>query len=284
MKSRKFSEILLKDKVYEIITMDSGLKTGLIDLDYVINGLRKGALYVLGGRPAIGKTAFAFSVIHNLSVKHGKKVFYVSLDNSYQRIVARMIQTETGINIERRGEKTLNESKEQILNEAIGRLERAPIIVEDNPAITIEELGKLLQEKTELQDIDLIVVDYLQLIGSELPFQTRQEEVSYVCLQLKQMSKELNVPILVLSALSRAVEQRPDHRPMLSDLRDSGSIEQYADVVMFLYRDRYYMPDFADRDVTEVIVRKNNYGPVGYIELHFSEERGIYQNYMRHMD
>lgn len=268
---------MLTKTIKEIVMSEKGLKTGYKVLDERINGLQKGAFYVLGGRPAMGKTTFAMNIAYHLAVKQNKKVLYVSFDMSKRRVITRLLRMDCGIDLERLQGKLINEQLMQKLSTSINHLGQAPICLEDAPGFTVEALVMALRDNMELNKVQLVVIDYLQLMSCDREFETRQEEISYICLQLKNIAKELNISIMAISALSRAVEQRPDHRPLLSDLRESGGIEQYADVVMFLYREEYYDAEPISKGNTEIIVSKNLYGPIGIVKLTFSDKYMLYK-------
>lgn len=272
------SSIAQIDKLYQQNDMITGLPSGYHALDKMTAGFQPDELIILAARPAVGKTAFALNIAQNVGTKTDQTVAIFSLEMGAESLVNRMLCAEGSIDASHLRTGQLSETEWQSLIMAMGSLSRASIYIDDTPGIKVSEIRarsrKLAQEKGNL---GLIVIDYLQLIegsGKE----NRQQEVSEISRQLKKIAKELRVPVIALSQLSRGVEQRQDKRPILSDLRESGSIEQDADIVSFLYREDYYHRDgdeednYQENNVVEVIIEKNRSGARGTVELLFIKE------------
>ena len=251
----------------------SGVPTGIKDLDRVIMGLNKTDLILIASRPGMGKTSFSLNIAGHVGITKGKKVAIFSLEMSKEQLVSRMLSTQAKIPGQTLRLGKLNDQEWLNLIEAGDILSKAPIYIDDTPGITIPEMKAKLRR---LGDVDLVIIDYLQLMSSAKRIDTRVQEISEITRNLKIMAKEMDVPVLTLSQLSRASEQRADHKPMLSDLRDSGSIEQDADIVMFLYREGYYesteISEEGDKNSGEVIVAKNRHGETRSIPLHWQGE------------
>lgn len=276
---QKVNEIIVQtfDRLDTINSEDgleyTGIPTGIKDLDRVIMGLNKTDLILLAARPGMGKTSFALNIAEYAAINKEKKVAFFSLEMSKEQIVSRMLSTKGQISGQNLRTGKLTDKEWERLIEAGDILSKAPLYVDDTPAITIPEMKAKLRR---LGNVDLVVIDYLQLMSSARRIDNRVQEISEITRNLKIMAKELDVPVLTLSQLSRASEQRTDHKPMLSDLRDSGSIEQDADIVMFLYRDGYYESDEVsetqDKNSGECIVAKNRHGETRSIPLHWQGE------------
>lgn len=256
-------------------TQITGLETGFYDFDKLTTGLHEDNLIILAARPAMGKTAFALNIAQNVATKSHKPVAVFSLEMGSESLVERMLAAEgTIINHHiRTGQLTVEEWQRLIY--AQGQLAEAPIFIDDSAGLKIVEIkARARRLSQEMDGLGLIVIDYLQLIqGSRSD--NRQQEVSEISRQLKIIAKELNVPVIALSQLSRNVEQRNDKRPIMSDLRESGSIEQDADIVAFLYRDAYYQDNADDQpenNLTELIIKKNRHGSLGTVKLYFHKE------------
>ncbi|MDR0404393.1 MAG: replicative DNA helicase [Oscillospiraceae bacterium] len=249
------------------------LSTGIADLDLAITGLNKSDLILLAARPGMGKTSFALNITRNVAIKLGKKIAFFSLEMTKEQLASRMLASEAQI----RGDKLrigkLNSKEWNSLIEAGDLLAKSQIYLDDSPGLTVPEIRSKLRR---LRDIDLVVIDYLQLMSGVKRTDNRVQEISEITRNLKIMAKELDIPVLTLSQLSRASEQRSDRRPILSDLRDSGSIEQDADIVMFLYRQDYYKDNVQDEDYdknsSECIVAKNRHGEARSVGLHWKGE------------
>jgi replicative DNA helicase len=258
-----------------------GYGTGYYDLDYMTSGLHPSDLLVLAARPAMGKTSFALNLAQNVAKLNDKPAIIFSLEMSKEQLAQRLICAEAKINAQRIKTGFLSESDWPKLTEAIGTLADSPIYIDDTPAITVMEVrGKARRLKAlEKKELGLIVIDYLQLMsGSGNSDGNRVQEISQISRNLKALARELNVPIVALSQLSRAVESRTDKRPMLSDLRESGAIEQDADIVVFIYRDEYYNHESVDKNIAEIIIAKHRNGPVGTVKLFFEKEHTRFEN------
>ena len=251
----------------------SGLPTGIRELDRVIMGLNKTDLILLASRPGMGKTSFSLNIAEHVGIVKNKKVAIFSLEMSKEQLVSRMLSTQAKISGQNLRLGKLSEKEWMSLIEAGDVLSKAPIYIDDTPGITIPEMKAKLRR---LGDVDLVIIDYLQLMSSPKRIDNRVQEISEITRNLKIMAKELDVPVLTLSQLSRASEQRADHKPMLSDLRDSGSLEQDADIVMFLYREGYYgsneVSEEGDKNHGECIVAKNRHGETRTVDLHWQGE------------
>lgn len=281
------------DQLYQNDQAITGLPTGFRDLDKITTGLHEDEMIILAARPAVGKTAFALNIAQNVGTKTDKSVAIFSLEMGAEQLVNRMLCSEGSIDANHLRTGQLNEEEWQNLIIAMGSLSKAKIYMDDTPGIRMAEIrAKCRRLAREQGDLGLIIIDYLQLIegsGQE----NRQQEVSAVSRQLKKLAKELHVPVIALSQLSRGVEQRQDKRPVLSDIRESGSIEQDADIVAFLYRDDYYRDAEGDEDdddqggnddgddnvgEVEVIIEKNRSGPRGTVKLLFVKSYNKFTN------
>ncbi len=246
-----------------------GLSTGFSALDHVITGLNKSDLLLIAARPAMGKSAIALSLASNVALKSHKTVVFFSLEMSNEQLVSRMLSAESSISSQNLKTGELSQKEWINLSHAAQRLTKAPIYFDDTAGITVSQIKAKLRR---VKDLGLVIIDYLQLLSSGKRNENRVQEVSEITRSLKIMAKELNVPVITLSQLSRGPESRTDHRPMLADLRESGSIEQDADIVMFLYRDAYYNPDSEEQNVAEVIVAKNRHGSTDTVKLAYQGE------------
>jgi replicative DNA helicase len=245
-----------------------GIPSGFVDLDRMTSGFQPSDLIIIAARPSMGKTAFALNVATNVALRAGKTVAIFSLEMSASQLVARMISSEGNIDAQAFRTGNLNEEDWQKVTMAISTLAEAPIFIDDTPGLTVYDIRAKLRRLQAEHGLGLVVIDYLQLISGTRG-DNRQQEISEISRSLKLMAREFDCPIIALSQLSRAVEQRQDKRPMLSDLRESGSIEQDADLVAFLYRDDYYNEDSEKKNIAEVIIGKQRNGPVGKVELLF---------------
>ncbi len=246
-----------------------GVPTGFIDLDRMLNGLNPSDLLIIAGRPGQGKTGFLLSIAKNAALTHKKKVAIFSLEMSNEQVVQRLISNETGIDSQRLRSGKLTEQEWPLFTHSIEVFSDTKLFLDDTPAITPMQLRTKCRRLHMEHGLDLIVVDYLQLMGGDTRNDNRVQEVSYISRNLKILARELNVPVLTAAQLSRAVEQRTDKRPVLSDLRESGSLEQDADIVMFIYRPDQYEKDSDKHNVAEIIIAKHRNGPVGSVELVF---------------
>ncbi|WP_424949875.1 replicative DNA helicase [Deinococcus sp.] len=249
-----------------------GVASGFRDLDEQISGLQKGSLNVLAARPSMGKTAFALSIAQNVALRGEKVVAVFSLEMPAVQLALRMLCSEGRVDMNRIRSGQLGERDFERLAHAAGRLAEAPMVIDDEPDLTTNALrSKLRRISAQHGQLGLVVIDYLQLMSGSKGGggENRQQEISLISRQLKNIAREMEVPVMVLSQLSRAVEQRPNHRPMLSDLRESGAIEQDADIVMFIYRDEYYNKETDQQGIAEIIIGKQRNGPVGTVKLQF---------------
>lgn len=252
-----------------------GVPTGFALLDRMLGGLQKSDLIVLAGRPGIGKSAFALSIGLSAAKRHSARIGIFSLEMSKDQLVQRLLSMETGIDTHRLRLGQLTDEEWPLLLEAANGLSDASIFIDDTPEMNVTELRAKARRLHAEHGLDLILIDYMQLMsGQETNGRgdNRQQEVSYISRSLKGLARELNVPVLALSQLSRAVESRADKRPTLSDLRDSGSIEQDSDVVLFLYREDYYIDDTDRQNIADVIVAKHRHGATGTASLYFRKE------------
>lgn len=256
----------------------TGISTGFRDLDYMTSGLQRGDLIIIAARPSMGKTAFCLNIAQNAALRqqhHGNKaiVGIFSLEMSKEQLVQRMLCAQARIDAHRLRTGMLSKEDWRHLAMGVSELAEAQIFLDDTPAISsLEMRAKVRRLKNEQRGLDLIIVDYLQLMSGKGKVESRQQEVSQISRDLKAIAKEMNVPLIALSQLSRAVETRSDHRPQLSDLRESGSIEQDADIVMFIYRDEVYNPETEKPNVAEIIIGKQRNGPIGDVELVFLKQ------------
>ncbi len=251
-----------------------GVPTGIKELDDTITGLNRTDFILLGARPGMGKTSFALNIARHAALKAQKRVAFFSLEMSKEQLVSRLLSTEAMVEGTKLRTGKLSEDEWIRLIEAGDILSKTQLYFDDNPAITVPEIKAKLRRLT---DVDLVVIDYLQLMTSSVRIDNRVQEISQITRNLKIMAKELNVPVLTLSQLARDSEKRTNHRPVLSDLRDSGSIEQDADIVLFLYREDYYQdsetpPGGEDRNQSECIVAKNRHGETRTVPLHWQGE------------
>lgn len=265
-----------------------GVSTGFKDMDAKLAGFQKSDLVILAARPAMGKTAMALNFAQNVAVKAGKPVLLFSLEMSKEQLVDRMLASEAGVNSWNLRTGNLSDSDFEKIGHAMGALSEAELYIDDTPGITVSDLRTKARREAHKHEIGLIVVDYLQLMSGGSKFgggDNRVQEISEISRGLKSIARELNVPIIALSQLSRSVESRSPQIPQLSDLRESGSIEQDADVVMFLYREDYYNPDTSERpNILDVIISKHRNGPTGKVELYFDRERQKMMNLDKRAD
>ena len=246
----------------------TGVPSGFTELDYRTAGFHGLELILIAARPAMGKTAFALNIATNAAVKANVPVAVFSLEMSKEQLVNRILCSESMVDSNKVRTGKLEEDDWTKLAGAIGPLSEAEIFIDDTPGINITEIRAKCRKLKLEKNIGMVVIDYLQLIqGSNKRGGSREQEISEISRSLKILAKELDVPVIALSQLSRAAEQRPDHRPMLSDLRESGAIEQDADIVMFLYRDDYYNQDSDKKDIAEIIIAKHRGGSTGTVEL-----------------
>lgn len=247
----------------------SGIPSGYPDLDRMTSGFQKSDLIIVAARPSVGKTAFALNIAQNVAARSRLPVAIFSLEMSASQLVQRMLCAESNIDSHKFRTGMMEDEDWEKLTMAIGSLAEAPIYIDDSPGTTVYDIrGKCRRLKAE-RGIGLVLIDYLQLINSRSQRENRQQEISEISRSLKALARELDCPVIALSQLSRSVEQRQDKRPLLSDLRESGSIEQDADIVAFLYREDYYNPETDKQNIIEIIIGKQRNGPVGKVELVF---------------
>ena len=255
-----------------------GVPTGFIDLDRLLMGLQPSDLLIIAGRPSQGKTSFLMSVAKNAAQANKKHVAIFSMEMSNEQLAGRLLSQETGINSQRMRSGKLAEGEWDLFAQAIEVLGETKIFLDDTPAISPTQMRAKCRRIHMEFGLDLVVVDYLQLMQGESRNENRVQEVSYISRSLKVLARELNVPVLAAAQLSRAVEQRADKRPVLSDLRESGSLEQDADIVMFIYRPEFYEEDSLKKNVAEIMVSKHRNGPTGIVELVFRENLAKFEN------
>ena len=260
----------------------TGIPTGFIDLDYRTAGLQPSDLVLIAARPSMGKTAFVLNIAQYVAFHENMCTAIFSLEMSKEQLVNRLFSLESRVDAQALRTGNLSDADWAKLVEGAGIIGDSELIIDDTPGISISEMrSKCCKYKLE-HDLKLIIIDYLQLMsGSGRSTDSRQQEISDISRSLKALARELNVPVLALSQLSRAVEQRPDHRPMLSDLRESGAIEQDADVVMFIYRDDYYNKDTELKGISEIIIAKQRNGPIGTVNLAWLPEYTKFANLER---
>lgn len=258
------------DMIERLCTQKSdvtGITTGFTDLNKKINGLQRTDLILLAARPAMGKTAFSLNLVQNAALKGDASVAVFSLEMSKEQLVQRMLSAQSNVELSKIKTGTLGDSDWPRIIDAMAVLSEANIFIDDTPGIKISEIRSKCRRLKIEKGLDLILIDYLQLMEGEGKNENRQQEIAKISRSLKILAKELDCPVVALSQLSRSPELRKDHRPILSDLRESGSIEQDADIVMFLYRDEYYHDDSEKKNIGEVIVAKNRHGETGSVEL-----------------
>jgi replicative DNA helicase len=245
-----------------------GVATGFSDMDALTGGLQKSDLIILAARPSMGKTSMALGIAHGAAVSHGHSVGIFSLEMSADQLVQRLLSMETGVDSHRLRLGQIDDGEWDRISRAFGRLAEAKIYIDDQAGASVMDVRSKARRLQAEHGLDLVVVDYLQLMSGRRT-ENRVQEISEISRGLKGLARELNVPVVALSQLSRAVESRADHRPMLSDLRESGSIEQDADIVMFIYREDKYDEDSEKKGIAEIIVAKHRNGPVGSVNLRF---------------
>jgi replicative DNA helicase len=269
------------DRIDDLAKRDEdifGVPTGFIDLDKMLAGLQPSDLLIIAGRPGQGKTGFLLTVAKNAALTHKKHVAIFSLEMSNEQVVQRLIAQETGIDSQRMRTGKLQDNEWPLFAHAVEVLSDTHIFLDDTPAISPLQLRTKCRRLHLEHHLDLIIVDYLQLMGGDTRTENRVQEVSYISRNLKVLARELNVPVLAAAQLSRAVEQRSDKRPVLSDLRESGSLEQDSDIVMFIYRPDQYEKDTVKQNIAEIIIAKHRNGPVGSVELIFRNALAKFEN------
>ncbi len=296
--SRDFIHIKhVLDRYFEVIEPEAGehhgiaqVLSGFTALDEFLDGFQRSDLIIVAGRPSMGKTSLALNIARNAAVEQNACVALFSLEMSRESLVQRLLASESGVNLRKlRFEQSISETDERRLFNAIGILSESPIYIDDSPLLRVGEMRSKARRLQMERGVDLVIVDYLQLMqGEGVRGENRVQEISYISRSLKALARELNVPVIAVSQLSRAVEGRPSHRPQLSDLRESGSIEQDADVVVFIYRDDYYIsredwelqhPDQEyPEGIAQIIIAKHRNGPVGDLNLRFVPRFARFEN------
>ena len=269
------------EKLYEEKKPVTGVESGFQDLDHMTSGFQEGDLIVLAGRPSMGKTALAMNIAANVGLRHGLGVGIFSLEMSMEQLLMRILCSEARVNAHRLRTGYLRDKEWPLLITAAGELAEAPIYIDDTAGISVLEMRAKARRLKSEANLGLIVVDYLQLMQGAGRVESRQQEISEISRGLKALAKELKVPVIALSQLSRAVEARADHRPMLSDLRESGAIEQDADVVCFIYREEHYKQTEDNQGLGEIIIGKQRNGPVGVVKAAFIGEYTRFENLSR---
>ncbi|NYE06183.1 replicative DNA helicase [Bacillus niacini] len=257
----------------------TGLETGFIELDRMTAGFQRNDLIIVGARPSVGKTAFALNIAQNVAHKTGENIAIFSLEMGAEQLVMRLLCAEGNIDAQRLRTGSLTDEDWGKLTMAMGSLSNSGIFIDDTPGVRISDIRSKCRRLKQEHGLGMILIDYLQLIlGSGRTGENRQQEVSEISRSLKQLARELQVPVIALSQLSRGVEQRQDKRPMMSDIRESGSIEQDADIVAFLYRDDYYDKESENKNIIEIIIAKQRNGPTGTVSLAFVKEYNKFVN------
>lgn len=269
------------EEIYRSKGKLTGVSTGFVDFDAKTAGLQKSDLILLAARPSMGKTAFALNVIQNAAIRSNVPVAVFSLEMSRDQLVNRMLCSEAMLDAQKLRTGELNDKDWEDLIRAMGPLSQAPIYIDDTPGITPMDIRSKCRRLKVEKGLGLIVIDYLQLMSGNGKTDSRQQEISEISRNLKAIAREMEAPVIALSQLSRACEQRSEHRPMLSDLRESGAIEQDADVVAFLYRDEYYFPETEKKNQAELIIAKQRNGPTGTVDLTWLGQFTKFGNFLK---
>ncbi len=271
------------DKLYQRKEYITGIPTGFFEFDRMTSGLQRSDLIIIAGRPSMGKSALAASMAEYAAIEKKIPIAFFSLEMSKEQLVQRMLCSHARVDAHKVRSGFLSPSDWPMLTAAAGKLSSSPILIDDTPAISVLELRAKARRLKSSYDIQLIILDYLQLMRGPQKIESRQQEISEISRSLKALARELNVPIIAISQLSRAVESRQDHRPQLSDLRESGAIEQDADLVVLLMREEYYMPTEENKGIADCIIAKQRNGPVGTVKLVFRKEYVRFEN-LAHVD
>jgi replicative DNA helicase len=265
-----------------------GITTGFKDMDNILAGFQRSDLFVLAARPSMGKTALSLNLAHNVAVQTHLPVLIFSLEMSKEQLVDRMLAAEASIDAWNLRTGNLSDTDYEKLAHAYGTLAEAPIYIDDSPGITVSDMRTKARREAHQHELGLVIVDYLQLMSGGTRFGSegnRVQEISEISRGLKGLARELNVPVLALSQLSRSVESRSPQIPQLADLRESGSIEQDADIVAFIYREEYYNPETDRKNITDIFIKKHRNGPTGAVELYFDKEKQRFRTLdTRHSD
>ncbi len=263
----------------------TGIPTGFYELDRMTAGFQKNDLIIVAARPSVGKTAFALNIATNVATKTDQNVAIFSLEMGAEQLVMRMLSSVGNINSQNLRTGNLTDEDWKKLTMAMGTLSNSGIFIDDTPGIRVADIRAKCRRLKQEHGLGMVIIDYLQLIqGNRRNVENRQQEVSEISRSLKELARELEVPVIALSQLSRSVEQRQDKRPMMSDIRESGSIEQDADIVAFLYRDDYYDKETENKNIIEIIIAKQRNGPTGTIQLAFAKEFNKFVNLERRYD
>jgi replicative DNA helicase len=281
---RNISEVL--DETMELLQKQlaeggqmAGIPTGFDSLDHLLNGLQKTDLMILAARPGMGKTSFALSIANNVALQAGKHVALFSLEMGAEQLVMRLLSSEAHVNLkELRGGRPSTDDFRRLVEAADRMASSAMVWIDDTPSISLAQVRARCRRLHLEGCLDVVIIDYLQLMSARSNTISREQQISEISRGLKGLAKELKVPVMALSQLNRSLEQRQDKRPMLSDLRESGAIEQDADIIMFVYRDEYYHPDSEDKGVTEIIVGKQRNGPTGTARVAFIDKFAKFGN------
>lgn len=269
--TRSFERI---EELHENRGKTRGVPTGFRDLDNLLSGLQQSDLLILAARPSMGKTSLVLNIAQYAAIHHNVPVGFFSLEQSKDQLIDRLVSGEAGVDSWKLRTGNLGTEDFERLNYSMGVLNDAPIFLDDSPNMTVMEVRTKARRLQAEHGLGLIIIDYLQLMqGRQTKDANRVQEISDISRGLKGIARELNVPVIALSQLSRAVESRPDKRPVLSDLRESGSIEQDADVVMFIYREEYYNPETDQKNIAKILIRKHRNGPIGEVDLFFIPEQ-----------
>lgn len=272
------------EELYDKKTDITGIASGFTDLDKMTSGFQKSDLIIVAARPGMGKTSFCLNIAQNVASKHDLSVAVFSLEMSREQLVQRIISSAAGIDQTSLRTGRLKAEEWARLVDAIGPLAEAKIFIDDTPAISVREIRAKARRLKAEKGLDILFVDYIQLMSGGVKSESRQQEISYISRSLKALARELNIPIIALSQLSRAAEQSQDKRPSLSHLRESGALEQDADIVMFIYREEYYDPESEKKAIAEIIIAKHRNGPVGNVDLAFFGEYTRFGNLSRSLE
>ena len=259
----------------------TGLASGFTDLDYKTAGFQDSDLILIAARPSMGKTAFVLNIAQYMAFKKERTVAVFSLEMSKEQLMNRLLAMESKVDAQLLRNGNLSDTDWESLLDSANIIGNSKLIIDDTPGISVAELRTKCRKYKLEHDLDIVMIDYLQLMQGKGRSESRQQEISEISRSLKEIARELQIPVIALSQLSRAVEQRPDHRPMLSDLRESGAIEQDADVVMFLYREDYYKKDTERKNIAEVIIAKQRNGPIGTVELAWLPQYTKFESLMK---
>ena len=259
----------------------TGISTGFTDIDNLTSGLQPSDLIIIAGRPSVGKTALALNIVYNAAIENNVGTALFSLEMSSMQLGIRLLGLDGMIDASRLRKGALQDDEWTRLIESTDRLSKLPIFIDDSSGLSALEMKAKARRLKKKHDISLVVIDYLQLMQSKRSVESRQQEISDISRSLKALAKDLNIPVVALSQLNRQVETRPSKKPMLADLRESGAIEQDADLIVFIYRDEHYNPTEENKDKAEIIIGKHRNGPVGMVNLLFRKQYTKFQNYYK---